>query len=159
MIAQHITDGFINGMIDWLSQYCYLPLKLAENRDPVSPGTVLISPTSKHMTIDFGGVVKLVNVDESDLYKPSVNKLFESVANVYSEKAIGVILTGMGSDGAQGLKLIRKEGGLTIAQDEESCAVYGMPKAAVEYGAVVKISKIDEISNLLLEAVGSLIKD
>ncbi len=159
VVAQHITDGFIEGMIDWLRNYIHLPLKIAKNKESFSSGEIYISPTGKHLTVYFGGLIKLLEAEDKDLFRPSVNKLFESVAKIYGHRAIGVILTGMGSDGALGLKMIKEAGGLTLAQSEESCAVYGMPKAAIEVGAVENTSDINMIPEIIIEATSKIKND
>lgn len=153
LVAQHIAEGFIPGLVDWLAGQCALPVSQACDGEPVVGGRILIAPTVGHMCVGSGHV-EIVKPKPQDLYRPSCNVLFESVARVYRGHAVGVILTGMGSDGAQGLKALHDAGGYTIAQDEETSVIYGMPKAAVELGAVDVVAPIDRIAEEVVAAVG-----
>lgn len=156
LIVQHITKGFTKGLIEWLNQECSLPVREPVDGERVTPGVILIAPEDCHMMITRGSRIKLEGSEPVGGHKPSANVLLSSVAKIYGPNAIGVVLTGMGNDGAKGLKAIKKNGGKTIAQDEESSAVYGMPHAAVENGAadkVLPLGKIaDEISKMMKEA-------
>jgi two-component system chemotaxis response regulator CheB len=146
IIAQHIVPGFAAGLAQWLSTVSRLPVKLAEQGQVVRPGTVYLSPSEAHTTVGVAGRLTLTATIESDRYRPSCNRLLSSVAAAYGKQAVGIILTGMGNDGAEGLSDIAKAGGLTIAQDEASSVVFGMNRVAIEKGAVTKILPIDAIA-------------
>lgn len=148
LIGQHIPENFLEAFRYHLQREISFPVKIAEEGDLVSFGRVLVSPVGKTLTVESlkpGGVVHLV--DSENRLKPSLDKLFESVAEVFNSKAIGVILSGMGEDGVKGLKAIKRAGGKVFAQDERTALVWGMPKAAFEAGVVDKVLPIEEIAN------------
>lgn len=151
LVGQHISEGFLSGFISWLGNVINLEVVEARDMDEIEPGKVYVAPATCHMMIVEPGVIELVPPKEGDYYKPSVDLLFSSVANVFRMNAIGVLLTGMGSDGAKGMKKIYDLGGYTIGQDEKTSVVYGMPKAAVELGGVKEILSVDEIANRLIK--------
>ena len=129
----------------------------AQTGDRVMPGRVLIAPGGKHMTVRRSGGIYLVDCQEGENVNghcPSVDVLFHSVARYVAGNAVGVILTGMGGDGADGLLAMRQAGAKTIAQDEASCVVFGMPKVAIERGAVERIGPLDSIPQLIVSALG-----
>jgi two-component system chemotaxis response regulator CheB len=150
VIVQHITSGFLEGMVDWLNSECQIKVKVAQDAERVCPGIAYLAPTDMQMRIGIGGEICLSDEPPYNGYKPSGDVLLESVAAVYKESAIGVILTGMGSDGAMGIRAIKQMNGKTIAQDEKSCAVFGMPKAAIEMGAVDKTLPPGKISEEIM---------
>lgn len=154
IIAQHIADGFVPGLVSWLDSGC--PLKVVEAEEGQRPeaGGVYIAPTGTNMVMD-GNCLRFQAPAPGQVYIPSADTLFDSVARSHSRRAIGVILTGMGADGAAGLKLMRNAGAATIAQDEATCTVYGMPKAAVDAGAVQQILPVNSIA----EAIEHLIEE
>ena len=127
VIVQHIADGFVPGLVSWLSTVTLLTVKPAEDGERIQAGTVYIAPTGSHTAVTGGGRLSLIDSPPVDSQRPAVDVLFESVEKQYGRRAIAVLLTGMGRDGARGLKRIRDAGGKTIAQDEASCVVYGMP--------------------------------
>jgi two-component system chemotaxis response regulator CheB len=140
-----------------LNNTCALEVKEAENNDRVYPGRVLIAPGDFHMKVKQRGgeyVVQCFKGEKVNGHCPSVDVLFDSVAEQAGRKAIGVILTGMGSDGAKGLLKMRQTGARTLGQDEESSVVYGMPKVAFEIGAVQRQSSLGNIPQLVYEMVG-----
>ncbi len=153
VVAQHISDGFVAGMVDWLSTLCKLKIKVAEDGDPVLPGTVYVSPSSRHMKIMKGERVKLVDRKPEDIYRPSCDMLLSSVADAYGARSIGVILTGMGDDGVEGMGRIKQAGGLTIAQDEKSSAIFGMPRVAIEKGYADKVLPLERICSTIMNHV------
>ncbi len=155
VIAQHLSDSFIKGLARWLDSESRISVKEAKDGEAVHPGVALISPASYHMQVGNGGKIKLIDSSKIQGVKPSADILLSSVAEVYGPKAIGVILTGMGSDGAKGLKKVREKGGVTIAQDESSCVVFGMPKEAIEVGAVDRIVPLDSIGEEIINLVSS----
>jgi two-component system chemotaxis response regulator CheB len=122
----------------------------AQDRDPLRPGRVLLAPTGRHLLV-ADGLVRLSDAPPVDTFKPSVTPLFLSAASTYGARACGVLLTGMGRDGAEGLRAIKVAGGPTLAQDEATSAVFGMPRAAIELGAVDRVLPIDEIPRALVE--------
>jgi len=151
LIVQHITSGFTQGLVHWLAQECRIPIKVGEEGDPVKKGMVLMAPDGFHMEVTPDEKIRLSDSQPVGGHKPSADILFHSVANVYGAKAIGVILTGMGEDGGEGIRAIRMAGGKTIAQDEESCVVFGMPRAAIELGGVDYILPPSLISEEIIQ--------
>lgn len=149
VVAQHIADGFIGGLVEWLDAACRLTVREASEGDEVLKGQVLVAPTGRHMCIEAGRVM-LLEPRPTDIYKPSVDMLFSSIAKCYGREAVGVILTGIGTDGAGGMRLLSEAGAMTIAQDEKTCTVFGMPKAAIELQAADAILSIDLIADELL---------
>jgi len=144
--VQHITPGFAHGFAQWLNGETALQVALAKNGESVRPGHVLIAPDDTHLIVAPGGIVRLDHSEPVKGQRPSATRLFDSVAKIYGATSIGVVLTGMGDDGADGLEILRKTGGHLIAQDEESCAVFGMPKTAIERGIVDQILAPDKIA-------------
>ena len=136
VVVQHMAEGFMTGMITWLQQRCLLPVRVAEEGDMLLPQQVLFAPDWAHLVVLPGGRVHLAEGDPVNGCRPSVDVTFTSLAHVYGSRAAGTLLTGMGGDGAAGLLAMRQAGGMTLAQDEESCTVFGMPRAAIDLGAV-----------------------
>ena len=151
LIVQHISEGFVAGLVEWLSRQVRLPIRLAREGDQVRPGLVLMAPEGVHLIVERGGRAHLGRALPVGGHRPSADVLFRSLADVYGEAAVGVLLTGMGRDGAEGLRAIRSAGGYTIVQDEESCAVFGMPKAAIELGAAPDILPPAGIAERLMQ--------
>jgi two-component system chemotaxis response regulator CheB len=151
VIVQHMPEAFTAAFAARLDSLCQVTVKEAKNNDRVMPGLVLIAPGGQHLLLRRSGAQYRVEVKDGPLvtrHKPSVNVLFRSVATAAGKNAIGIIMTGMGDDGAKGMKELHDTGALTIAQDEQSCVVYGMPKEAVKEGGVdgeVPLSTIPEI--------------
>lgn len=152
VIAQHIAEGFIPGLVSWLDAGCKIRVVAAQDGQRIEPGAAYVAPTGANMVVD-GGAVRYREPLFSQLYIPSADTLFESVARSHGKRAVGVILTGMGADGAEGLKLLRNTGAATIAQDEATCTVFGMPKAAIEIGAAGDVLSIHKISAAITELV------
>jgi len=136
VIVQHIAPGFTKGLVEWLQGESALPLKIGKQDERIYPGEVYFAPDDQHMILQRRGILGLTQTPKVSFVRPSATVLFDTVAKHYSNQAVGVVLTGMGDDGAVGLKSIRDAGGYTLAQDQATCIVYGMPKAAVELGAV-----------------------
>jgi two-component system chemotaxis response regulator CheB len=122
---------------------------LAEDGERVRPGRVLIAPDDTHLTVAPGGIARLDHSEPVKGQRPSATRLFDSVARSYGPTAVGVVLTGMGEDGADGLENLRRAGGHIIAQDKESCVVFGMPKAAIERKVVDRVMPPDKITAVL----------
>lgn len=147
--VQHITPGFAHGFARWLDGETALQVALAEDGERVRPGCALIAPDDTHLTVAHGGIARLDHSDPVKGQRPSATRLFDSVARVYGHGAVGVVLTGMGEDGADGLESLSQAGGHVIAQDEESCVVFGMPKAAIERKVVDRVMAPDKIASVL----------
>jgi two-component system chemotaxis response regulator CheB len=155
IIVQHMPEGFTNFYAKRLNEVCAIEVREAKDDDYLVPGMALLAPGGKHMLLQKSGAryfVKLKDGPPLHHQKPSIDVLFQSVARAAGKNAVGVILTGMGSDGAAGLLEMRKTGAHTIAQDEKTCVVFGMPKEAINAGAVVDTLPIDDIARAMLEA-------
>jgi len=150
VIVQHITKGFVPGLVEWLNRGCKIRVKEAIEGEKVAPGLALISPEGQHLEVMGERRIRLSEDPPVEGHRPSADILLSSVAQVYGPDAIGVLLTGMGSDGAKGMKLIKDLGGQTIAQDEGSCVVFGMPKVAIEMGVVDKVVPLDSIAREII---------
>ncbi len=153
LLVQHITAGFSDGFIEWLQQHISLKLRLAQPRDRAVPGTILMAPEGRQMTIKPDRSIQALSDVPVGVHLPSVDALFNSVADSFGSRGIGVILTGMGADGVDGLLRIRQSGGVTIAQDQASCTVFGMPGEAVRRGAASEVLPPERISARLNELV------
>ncbi|HEX2916811.1 MAG TPA: chemotaxis-specific protein-glutamate methyltransferase CheB [Chloroflexia bacterium] len=145
LIVQHISEGFTQGLVEWLQREVPLNVRLARSGEVPVPGEVLLPPDRHDMEVSGGERIVTRN-DGSSLLRPNADVLFNSVAQIYGPRAIGVILTGMGSDGAKGIQTMYKAGAYTIAQDESTSLIYGMPRAAVELGGVREVLKLDQIA-------------
>jgi two-component system chemotaxis response regulator CheB len=137
-VVQHIASGFAKGFAQWLDRESRIKVRLAKEGDLFEKGEVLVAPNDSHMVVERGKV-RLIDTDPVNCCKPSVDVFFRSLAAEHGKNIVAVLLTGMGRDGAEGLKAIRARGGLTLAQDEESSAVFGMPKAAISIAAVDEV--------------------
>ena len=156
MIVQHMPAKFTTSFAERLDSLCQIRVKEAEDGDPVVPGTALLAPGNFHMMMRRSGARYYVNIKSGPLVcyqRPAVDVLFNSVAAYGGANAVGVILTGMGKDGAQGMVKMKEAGARTIAQDEASCVVFGMPKEAIEAGAVDKVVTLKNIPAEILRMV------
>ena len=151
VLVQHVDQVFAAGMADWLSGSCGLNVRLARDGEAPQPGAVLLAGTNHHIRLLKNGTLAYTAEPVNEIYRPSIDVFFESIAQHWNGDAVGVLLTGMGRDGAQGLKLMRQQGFLTIAQDQQSSSVYGMPKAAAAIDAAVEIRPLDKIAPRLRE--------
>ena len=154
MIVQHMPAKFTTSFAERLDSLCQIRVKEAEDGDAVVPGTALLAPGNFHMVMRRSGARYYVNVKTGPMVcyqRPAVDVLFNSVAAYGGANAIGVILTGMGKDGAQGMLKMKQAGARTIAQDEASCVVFGMPKEAIEVGAVDKVLPLKDIPAAVLK--------
>jgi two-component system chemotaxis response regulator CheB len=149
-VVQHIADGFTEGLASWLGQECQLEVREARDGDLLRPGHVLLAPSGSHLLV-AEGMVRLSDAAPVDTFRPSVTPLFASAARSHGRRACGVILTGMGHDGAAGMRTLKDAGAHTLAQDEASSAVFGMPKAAIELGAVDRVLPLEDIPRALVE--------
>lgn len=149
LIVQHMPEKFTAGFAKRLNEICALHVKEAEDLEPVLPGTVYIAPGNYHMGIANHHGKTVIKISQGELvnrHRPSVNVLFNAVADVKGKNAIGVILTGMGDDGATGMLAIHDRGGHTIAQDEQTSVVFGMPYKAIVAGGVSKVLPLQDIA-------------
>lgn len=156
VIVQHMPQYFTKTFAERLDRTCQIKVKEADEMEILAPGKALIAPGNKHMQIMRSGAVYYTKLYDGPLVfhqRPAVENLFLSVAKYAGKNAVGVILTGMGKDGAAGLLEMKNEGAYTIAQDERSCVVFGMPKEAIDIGAVMKVSPLNNISEAIIEAV------
>jgi len=149
VLVQHVDEVFAAGMADWLCSAATMPVRLAVAGEQPQVGTVLLAGTNNHLRLLKDGTLSYTVEPSEHIYRPSIDVFFESVAQYWQGEAIGVLLTGMGRDGANGLKLLRERGFHTIAQDQQSSAVYGMPKAAAAIDAAVEICSLDAIAPTL----------
>ena len=152
LVVQHMPDGFTEMFAKRLDETCALRVKEAQSGDLLLAGRVLICPGNRHLKVKrlpLGNVAVLAEEQRVNGHRPSVDVLFRSVAEEFGPQSIAVLMTGMGEDGASGMGMIRAAGGITIAQSEESCVVYGMPKAAIERGYVSRIVDLEALPNTL----------
>ncbi|MDP1836731.1 MAG: chemotaxis-specific protein-glutamate methyltransferase CheB [Chlamydiales bacterium] len=147
-IVQHIAAGFTAGFATWLQDYTPLKVIIPGHGEKAQPGCCYIAPSDCHMEVRAGNIIYLVP-GPADPLQPSVSRLFKSMAKVYGPKCVGIILTGMGRDGADELLVMKNRGAITIAQDEESCVMYGMPKEAAALGAAKQVLPLDQIAKTL----------
>ncbi|HVI08750.1 MAG TPA: chemotaxis response regulator protein-glutamate methylesterase [Candidatus Binatia bacterium] len=158
VIVQHMPEGFTDMFARRLDDMCALRVKEAQSGDVLQAGRVLICPGSRHMKVKrlpMGDVVVLNDEPRVNGHRPSVDVLFHSVAEEFGPKAVAAIMTGMGDDGAEGLGAVKRAGGVTLAQSEESCVVFGMPKAAIERGYATRVVALDGMSSTLQALCGA----
>ncbi|MFN2308887.1 MAG: chemotaxis response regulator protein-glutamate methylesterase [Gammaproteobacteria bacterium] len=153
VIVQHVDAQFAPSFAAWLGEQTALSVQLAEPGDRPEPGRVLVAGREDHLILTADGTLEYTPEPARYAYRPSVNVFFESVAQHWRGRAIGVLLTGMGRDGGAGLMALRRAGCHTIAQDKASSAIYGMPKAAAELGAAVEILSLDAIGPAVLKSL------
>jgi two-component system chemotaxis response regulator CheB len=160
LVVQHMAEGFMPGLIEWLRQRCPLDVRVAADGDAIEPGRVLFAPDGAHLVALPSGRIRLSDAEAVSGHRPSVDVAFGSLATVYGARAAGIVLTGMGVDGAAGLLAIRQAGGVTMVQDEASCVVFGMPRAAIELGGAERVLPpagiVDALKNLDRERRRSL---
>lgn len=154
VLVQHVDEVFAAGMAQWLGSESNIPVRLAREGEVLQPASVLLAGTNNHLYLAPEGRLVYRREPVDQVYRPSIDVFFESVATHWRGEAIGVLLTGMGRDGARGLKLMRERGFHTIAQDQASSAVYGMPKAAVALDAATEVLPLDRIPTRLIERLG-----
>jgi len=151
VIIQHVDARFALGLADWLSRNCAMPVRVAKEGDHPTAGTVLLAGTDDHLRFISSGRIGYTSEPREQAYRPSVDVFFASVGVHWAGEAVGVLLTGMGRDGAQGLKTLRDKGHYTIAQDQATSTVYGMPKAAASLDAAVDILPLERIAPRLVD--------
>lgn len=148
LLVQHISRSFEDGFARWLSGASGHPVNLASSGQRLEPG-VWISPGGRHLTVTRDARIDLPPAESSDIHCPSGNPLFESLANIFGPRAMGIQLTGMGDDGSQGLNCLKQQGGITIIQEESTCMIWGMPKAAKENGSAMYELCPEEIARMI----------
>lgn len=153
VVVQHVDERFATGMADWLNRDSALPVRVAQEGDRLTAGAVLLAGTNDHLTLKAPDRIGYTPEPRDYAYRPSVDVFFDSVSTLWAGEAVGVLLTGMGRDGAKGLKALRSKGHYTIAQDQATSAVYGMPKAAATIGAAVDILPIERIAPRLIDTL------
>jgi two-component system chemotaxis response regulator CheB len=157
VLVQHMPVGFTAPFAKRLNALCAVSIREALQGETIKPGVVYIAPAGAHMTVERPGshaVVCLSYEPENQLHTPSVDVMMQSVASAFQSQAMGIIMTGMGSDGAQGMSAIRQAGGFTVGQDEASCAVYGMPRVCAEMGILDRVVPLVQIPHEILQATG-----
>lgn len=153
LVVQHVANGFADSLAAWLDGQIDLSVKLAGHGDPPKGGEVLLPPDDYHIQVNLDGLVELSKAEPYKGLRPSANYLFHSLARAYGGRAVGVILTGMGDDGADGLQALHAAGGLVLAQEEKSCVVFGMPREAIVRGAADQILSPEQIGATLRQLV------
>lgn len=156
--VQHISQGFLQGLVEWLDGQCSLRVKIAESGEKPKPGYIYFPAEDRHLEVDANGcfIFKSQTTYQTN-HCPSVNVTFDSIARYYGRSAVGVLLTGMGNDGATGLLNISQAKGITIAQDEKSSIVFGMPKSAIDINAAQHVISLNEIAPTLQKIVSNSI--
>ncbi len=153
VIVQHITSGFLSGLVDWLAKECKIKVKIGEDSEEIRPGVAYMAPDNFQMRVEESGKISLSNEPAQGGHRPSGDVLLESVARTYGKGSVAAILTGMGRDGAMGMKAIKQFYGKTVAQNEKSCVVFGMPKAAVEMNVIDKVLPLESIAEEIVSMV------
>jgi two-component system, chemotaxis family, protein-glutamate methylesterase/glutaminase len=157
LVVQHMPEGFTDMFARRLDELCALHVKEAQSGDTLLAGRALICPGSRHLKakrLPMGDVVVLSDEPRVNGHRPSVDVLFRSVAEEFGSRAVAVLMTGMGDDGAEGLGAVKRTGGMTIAQSEDSCVVFGMPKAAIERGYATRVVGLDVLASSLQALCG-----
>ena len=154
VVAQHVHEDFSRALVNWLDPLIPMKVRLAQADDSLEAGIVYIAPAGRHMQVKAGHRIGFKEKTSTDICSPSCDLLLSSAARVFAADAVGVILTGMGEDGAVGMLDIKQSGGATIAQDENTSLIYGMPKAAIENGCVDRILPLGKIADEVMSLVG-----
>jgi two-component system, chemotaxis family, protein-glutamate methylesterase/glutaminase len=149
LIVQHMAPGFVQGFADWLAQSSGFPVHIPTAGEYPRPGHAYVAPDGVHMGVGTGGRVILRRDEPEDGLRPAVSHLFRGVAQVFGRQAVGVLLTGMGRDGAEALKLMRERGAVTIAQDKKTSVVHGMPGEAIRLDAAMYVLPSENIAAAL----------
>ena len=156
LVVQHMSKGFIGGLAEWLNTTSCLHVNVANAGDFLKRGTILLAPDDLHTRIgDDGRIILSENTSKAIIHVPSIDVMMKSVADYYQDNAIGVIMTGMGQDGVEGIRAIKRAGGRTIAQDERTSVIFGMNKVAIDTGFVDRVVPLEgmaqELTNIILE--------
>lgn len=151
LVVQHIARGFAGGFAEWLDGSCDLRVAIARDEEPLQPARVYVAPDDRHLGATRDGRIRLSDAPSLAGFRPSATYLFESVAGAFGREAVAVVLSGMGTDGIEGLRALRSAGGRILAQDQASAVVYGMGGEAVERGLVDEVLGVERIAPRLLE--------
>jgi len=149
LIVQHMAAGFLPGMVEWLNNTSGIPIKIAARGETALAGHAYVAPDGYHMGVDQSGMILLAQVLPENGARPSVSYLFRSAAASFGRNAVGILLTGMGRDGAAELKVLKDKGAVTIAQNKESSVIYGMPAVAAELDAALYVLSPEQIASAL----------
>jgi two-component system chemotaxis response regulator CheB len=155
LVVQHITKGFVGGLATWLGRGSRIRVKVAEADEPMVPATAYLAPDERHLGVGPSGRILISSAAAVDGFRPSGTFLFDSAARALGAAALGVILTGMGRDGVEGLARLKACGGRVIAQDEASSVVFGMPAAAIEAGLADEVVALEEVARRFVELSGA----
>ncbi|MCP4578874.1 MAG: hypothetical protein GY846_21565 [Deltaproteobacteria bacterium] len=150
LIVQHMSPGFIHGLAEWLNHDDHIRVRVAENKGALLQGEALLAPDNAHLTVGENHRIKLVDAPPVGGHRPSGNILLESIGECYGRRALGIILTGMGHDGAEGMAALKTAGGKTIAQDQNTSIIFGMPKSAINLGAVDLVLPLSKIASAIV---------
>lgn len=153
LIVQHLASGFVHSFVEWLTQSSGFPVRVTADGELLTPGCAYMAPDNFHLGAEVGHRVKLSKAEPENGLRPSVSYLFRSVAEVFKQQAIGVLLTGMGKDGAMELKLMKDCGAITMAQDKESSVIHGMPGAAIKLEGATYVLPPERIATMLINLV------
>jgi two-component system, chemotaxis family, protein-glutamate methylesterase/glutaminase len=156
VVAQHMTTGFNDDLVAWLSSLGSVRVKLAEDNEIMKPGTMYFAPDGHDITVVTEEMIRLTPAKDDDASVPNVDTLFHSVARVFGPSSIGVLLTGMGEDGAQGLLHMRRIGARTLVQNQQSSLVFGMPQAAIKLGAAQLVLGLEDIGSYVFDCQNAL---
>lgn len=154
VIIQHIDEKFIPSFVKWLNEFSQMPVVMAVPEMDLKPGVVYVGAKNSHLIVNDKKKFEYMKVNTADIYSPSIDVFFESLSKNWLEPSIAILLTGMGGDGAQGLKKLHDHKWITIVQSQSTCAVFGMPKMAIELGAVTEILNLKEIAPYILRYLG-----
>jgi two-component system chemotaxis response regulator CheB len=150
LVVQHISRGFVGGLVEWLHGLSNMAMKVAASGDPLKPSTVLFAPDDYHLGVDPDGKIVLhEDIGRKASHVPSIDFMMQSVAEVYGNRVLGVLMTGMGQDGVKGMSAIKRSGGTTVAQDEKSSVIFGMNKAAIECNCVDRVVPLEELADVI----------
>lgn len=149
VLVQHMPENFTKAFAERLNRQCHIEVREAQDGDQLKPGVALLAPGGKQLMVDKRGTVRILPGDERINYKPSLDVTFGSAANAFGDKVLGVILTGMGSDGREGARLIKQRGGNIWSQDERSCVIYGMPMAVAKANLTDRVLALKDIGSAL----------
>lgn len=156
LVVQHMPPGFTKSLAVRLNDACRIEVKEAEEGDEIQHGKALVAPGGHHMLVKANGKVRLSNAPPRNGVRPAIDNTMESAVDIYGNKLVGVVLTGMGRDGAQGMAAIKAFGGKTIAEHESTCVIYGMPRAVIEKGLADMIVPIDEVGDAIIRSVDEI---
>ncbi len=151
VLIQHMPENFTSAFAERLNTLCHIEVRVAEDGESLRPGVALLAPGGKQLMIDKRRHVKVIESDPRINYRPSVDITFGSGGNVYADRAMGLVLTGMGSDGCEGARIIKQQGGVIWSQDEDSSVIYGMPMAVVKARLSDRVLSLHDISDSLIK--------